>query len=202
MIARALPVAAAVMTVAACGSALEETPRQARAPESEGSCVSAAGETAEGVDRTDPAYPVAMGPDGPVIGVKRELDDGTAIFISDSGVCSVAETAPGTWAATGVVVDEQDRPVADAHVSYEALEPRGLDVRIATRTDEDGAFALVNVPIVGERSCYRQRIVAEGFRPFVLVEVFWPETYGQSVTLSRESYDMEGGATDRRGCHP
>lgn len=199
--ARALLVAAAVMTVTACGGAPEETPRQARAPEQDASCVSASGETPAGIDGIDPAYPVAMGPDGPVTGLKRELDDSTAIYISDSGVCEVAETAPGTWATTGVVVDDQDQPVRNAVVTYDALEPDGLDVRIATRTDEDGAFAVVNMPIAGERSCYRQRVVAEGFRPFVLVDVYTPETYGQSVTLSRESY-VEGVATDRRGCHP
>jgi hypothetical protein len=197
--ARNLLVAAAMLIVASCGSTSQDTSesKESYVAEKESSCVSASGEE-EGIDGTEPAYPIAIGPDGPVSGLKRELD-GSALYISDAGVCSVAETAPDTWATTGIVVDEQDEPVADATVTFEALEPAGLHVFLVARTDEDGAFAFVNVPVKGDRSCYRERIQAEGFVPFTSVEVFTPQTYAQSASLSRKGY-FDGLGTDRRAC--
>jgi hypothetical protein len=147
---------------------------------------------------SEPAHPIAIGPDGPVVGLRRELD-GSALYISDSGVCSVAETAPGTWALTGIVVDEQDdEPVTGATVSLEALEPPELNVVLATRSDEDGAFAFVNVP-VKDRTCYRTRVTAPGFLPYTAVDTVSPEPYAGNIFLSQKGY-FEGLGSDRSAC--
>jgi hypothetical protein len=196
--ARGLLVAAVAVIAAACGSTAEAPTDQRAVSREHSSCVNTLGEQ-EGIDGTEPAYPTAIGPDGPVAGLKRELD-GSAVYIADSGVCSVAETAAGTWAVTGIVVDERDdEPVAGATVILDALEPEGLDMLLAGRTDEDGTFAFVNVPIEGARSCYRTRVRAEGFLPFTSVDVLTPQTYGQSISLSRRGY-FDGMGIDRRAC--
>jgi hypothetical protein len=191
-----LLVAMLALALAACGST-EERARQASATAQE-VCTPPEGEE-EGIDGTPPAHPIAIGPDGPVVGVPRYLD-GSALYISDSGVCSIAATAPGTWALTSLVVDERDAPVPGAIVVLEALEPPGLDVSLATNADEDGAFAFVNVPVRGAGTCYRTRVVAPGFIPYVNVEVVTPETYAGNVILSRKGYFDGEGAADRRAC--
>ncbi|HEX2495411.1 MAG TPA: carboxypeptidase-like regulatory domain-containing protein [Gaiellaceae bacterium] len=161
------------------------------------SCVATDGETE--IDVAEAAHPIAIGPRGPVTGLRRELD-GTALYISDIGVCSVAETADGTWALTGIVVDEEnDAPVVGATVSLDALEPPGLDVRLVTRTDDDGTFAFANVPIEGSRSCYLTLARAPGFLTFTSVDQVTPQTYAQSISLSRKGY-FEGLGSDRSAC--
>jgi hypothetical protein len=187
-----LLLAAFALWLAACGGVSGQTAVEASEP-----CIAPDGEE-EGIDGTPPAHPIAIGPEGPVTGLRRELD-GSALYVYDPGVCSVVETAPGTWALTSIVVDEQDAPVPGATVILEALEPDGLDVQLVARTDEDGAFAFVNVPIEGERSCYRTRVLAAGFRPYADVDVYTPQSYAGNVFLSRNEYD-DGLGTDRRAC--
>jgi hypothetical protein len=191
-----LVAAALALGLAACGGVSHQAVVEAPAAERE-RCISPDGEE-EGIDGTDPAHPIAIGPDGPVTGLRRELD-GSALYVYDPGVCSVAETAPGTWALTSIVVNERDEPVRDATVVLDSLEPPGLDVQLIARTDEDGSFAFVNVPVEGATSCYRTRVIAEGFRPYTDVEVYTPEPYAGNVFLSRDEYD-EGLGTDRRAC--
>jgi hypothetical protein len=180
------------LALAACGGDSNRT-----AVEPPERCIAPEGEE-EGIDGTPPAHPIAIGPEGPVTGLRRELD-GSALYVYDPGVCSVAETAPRTWALTSIVVDEQDAPVPGAIVILEALERRGLDVQLVARTDEDGAFAFVNVPIEGETSCYRTRVLAAGFSPYADVDVYTPQWYGGNVFLSSGEYD-DGLGTDRRAC--
>jgi carboxypeptidase family protein len=194
---RGLLLAAAVLTLAACGRPSDEAAERPAAEPKE-TCVAPDGEQ-EGIDGTEPAHPIAIGPDGPVMGLRRELA-GSALYISDSGVCSVVETAQGTWALTGIVVaEENDAPVPGATVSLEALEPPELNVVLVARSDDDGAFAFVNVPVKGGRTCYRTRVTASGFLPYTAVDTVSPETYAGNISLSRKGY-FEGLGSDRSAC--
>jgi hypothetical protein len=188
--------ALAALALIATGCGVMPTANEA-APAIREPCVPPVGEE-EGLDGTEAAHPVAIGPGGAVIGVKRELD-GSALYISDSGVCSVAETAPGTWALTSLVLDEHDHPVPGAAVTLEALEPRSLHAVLVARADDDGAVAFVNVPFEGPATCYRTRVTAAGFLPYTDVARVTPEPVAGNIQLARDSYDS-GLGMDRRAC--
>jgi hypothetical protein len=143
---------------------------------------------------TSPARPVPMSPTGPVHSFKSEYLD-TQVMISSNGVYGVAATAPGTFALTGTLADGRpDRPPYDppiengtvmfSSVSGPALPaPPGGDVRVATNTGYDGAFAVIDLPAVSGGTCYRMTIIAPGLGRYESVDLISPGVYDQSVEL-------------------
>jgi hypothetical protein len=136
-----------------------------------------------------------VSPDGPVSGFKSEYVS-TEVFISTNGVYAVAETAHGTFAETGTVVDGRpdsppyDPPLEGAMVTYSSLSgpglpaPPGGDVSVTTTTGYDGAYAFIDLPVRGEGSCYRFVIVASGVGRYESVDIVTPDVYYRSVELN------------------
>jgi Carboxypeptidase regulatory-like domain len=120
--------------------------------------------------------------------------------LAPDGLVAPASTPPGTFALTGVVVDDHRAPVENADVS---LVPSGGGQELRARTDEDGAFSFVDIPIERRRQRYDFAVTAGGFGAYrVLNDVYESgEAYVITSELSARSqiYDEAGHTSNQTG---
>lgn len=112
-------------------------------------------------------------------GFKTELwgEDETLV---ESGMRVIVSTAPGTFALTGGVIDGD---TAEAVVGALVVVELSRGVTVRTRTDEDGAFAFIDVPVAhrGERGVFTVR--AAGYELHRVADEYWPDTYAITAEL-------------------
>ena len=92
----------------------------------------------------------------------------------------VASTARGTYALTGGVIDwDTAEAIVGALIVFEAADG---DLAVSTRTDDDGAFAFIDVPVTrGERVILTAR--ARGYKDLRVIQEASPGTYVVSWEL-------------------
>jgi hypothetical protein len=152
-----------------------------------------------------------MSPTGPVHSFKSEYLD-AGVLISSNGVYGVAATAPGSFALTGSVADGRpdrppyDPPIENGTVTFSSVSgpdlpaPSGGAIRVTTKTGNDGAFAVINLPVGRGGTCYRMTIVAPGVGRYESADVLDAGVYDQSIELDgglqiEEPLSSTGGAT-------
>jgi hypothetical protein len=149
-----------------------------------------------------PARPVAMSPDGPVERYPSDYAP-SDVILSENGAYVVSRTSPGTTGFTTVVPDDRTDDfglvdnadvVLESVVAPELPPPPGGHVRLSTTTDEDGSFALIDVPARPEGTCYRLTVTAAGFGTYRYTDVYLAdETYVSNVFMLAESQNEIGG---------
>ena len=147
----------------------------------------AAGDSAQATpDNTvrTPGAPVPVSPTGPAPArsyATELLDEDETM--SPDGQYAVASTAPGTYALTGVLVDDTGPPIAGATVYLRVTScaptfcacPPKAGLEISTTSDASGGFAFIDVP-VNAPSYFS--VAAAGYESFEIYERFSPdETY-------------------------
>jgi hypothetical protein len=147
-----------------------------------------------------PARPIPRSPGGPVYSFASDSWD-TDETMAWGGLFVVAESAPGTTALTGVVVDGRrtrvpfDPPIAGAQVTLESMNVPGLPVlparvRITTVTDRQGGFAFIDVPVLSPATCYRTMVSDPRLPSFSFAGPLQPGTqYEQDVELEAGGVD-------------
>jgi hypothetical protein len=125
------------------------------------------------------ATPRPISPEGPAGSWVAEYWSAEETM-AEGGLCVVSASKPGTFALTGVVMQD-DRPVRGAHVTLASLDA-SEGAALEARTDQNGGFAFVDVPVGGTQVCYRQTITVGGQ---VWMDLDWASagTYAQSVDL-------------------
>jgi hypothetical protein len=125
------------------------------------------------------AIPRPISPEGPAGSWVAEYWSAEETM-AEGGLCVVSESKPRTFALTGVVIQD-DRPVRGAHVMFAPVHA-AEGTTLQTRTDQNGGFAFVDVPVRGARACYRETITAGGE---VWMDVDWASAgaYVQSIDL-------------------
>lgn len=120
--------------------------------------------------------------------------------LAENGIAVYTSTAPGSFAITGAILNAGTAigdPVANATVT---IQPSAGGSSLQATTDVDGAFAFVDVPVVGESQLFDFTISAAGFGPYSVVnETFVAdETYVISAELdsSTQSFDESQPAED------
>ena len=117
------------------------------------------------------------------------------------GLYLVSESAPGTTALTGVVLDRRrthapfDPPIAGVRVTLESGDIPGVSVlpspvRIETVSDRQGGFAFIDVPALPIGTCYRTSVSDPRLPKTSSTDPMWPgEQYEQDFELPPEGAD-------------
>lgn len=110
--------------------------------------------------------------------------------LSESGLTVYSSTSPGTFALTGTVLDAAGNPVISAAVN---VVPSSGGTTVATTTDADGAFAFVDVPVVGTAQAFNLNVAKGGFGNYAVTNDPYEAsgTYLTSVELdtTTQTYD-------------
>lgn len=148
------------------------------------------------------ARPTPMSPAGPVYSYKREFWD-TDVTDTCTGLIVAAETAPGTWALTGVAQSFKDGgPLSGIPVVLRSTHVDGVEdapeTVIRTVTDREGGYAFIDVPVTANGSCYLLTIEAGTFGRFEYKGYFATgEQYQQTVDM-----ELAGVGDGDAGCFP
>jgi hypothetical protein len=147
-----------------------------------------------------PARPVAVSPSGSVADYEAEYwaSDETD---TENGLWVVSDTAPGTFALTGIVQDAEARqPVRNATVRLARSDGRAP--ALTTLTGTDGAFAFVDVPAALPETCFDLFVRSPGLGTFSHPNdpVAPDETYQVTIDLYAGERQVVRIDADERRC--